>query len=210
MSKSKHRRRWTLESRRPAFFPFPIDRELVWVCVGTDRVTGDSLGPFVGTMLTEAGVPNVYGTLDHPVHALNLAETLKRIEEAHPDACIVGIDACLEKAKSVGSMELRDGALEPGTGVGKVLPSVGDYNIIGVVNSWDRALDYIKQNPWEMTIGSKGYGVGGFMEHVVLQNTCPSLVIQMAKSITDFILRSLEARTIEQVAATGTRGGGLL
>lgn len=178
MSKSKHRRRWTLESRRPAPFLFPIDREIVWVCVGTDRSTGDSLGPFVGTMLTEAGVPNVYGTLDHPVHAFNLAETLERIEEAHPGACVVGIDACLGKAKSVGSMKLRDGALKPGTGVDKVLPSVGDYNIIGVVN------------------------VGGFMEYLVLQNTSLSLVIQMAKSITDFILRSLEARTIEQVAAT--------
>jgi putative sporulation protein YyaC len=203
VNKSKHRRRWTLESRKPARFLFPIDRELVWVCVGTDRSTGDSLGPFVGTMLTEAGVPNVYGTLDHPVHALNLAETLERIEEVHPDACIVGIDACLGKAKSVGSMKLRDGALKPGSGVGRVLPSVGDYNIIGVVTSWDRALDY----PWKMAIGSTGYDVGGFMEHVVLQNTRLSLVIQMAKSITDFILRSLEARTIEQAAATREQGG---
>jgi len=182
VSKFKHHRRWTLESGKPDPFPFPIDRELVWVCVGTDRSIGDSLGPFVGTMLTEAGVPNVYGTIDHPVHALNLAETLEHIEEAHPDACIVGIDACLGKAKSVGSMSLRDGALEPGTGVGKVLPSVGDYNIVGVVN------------------------VAGFMEHLVLHNTRLSLVIQMAKSITDFILRSLEARTIEQVAATGEQG----
>ena len=181
-TQGKHRRRWTLESRKPASFPFPIDRELVWVCVGTDRVTGDSLGPFVGTMLTEAGVPNVYGTIDHPVHALNLTETLERIKEAHPDACIVGIDACLGEEKLVGSMELRDGALKPGTGADKVLPSVGDYNIIGVVN------------------------VEGFMGYLVLQNTRLSFVIQMAKSITDFILRSLEARAIEQVAATkGTR-----
>ena len=182
-TQGKHRRRWTLESGKPAPFLFPIDKELVWVCIGTDRVTGDSLGPFVGTMLTEAGVPNVYGTLDHPVHALNLAKTLKRIEEAHPDACIVGIDACLGKAKSVGSMELRDGALEPGAGIGKVLPSVGDYNIIGVVD------------------------IEGFMGHVAVQNTRLSLVIQLAKSITDFILRSLDARTIEQVAATRGQGG---
>ena len=150
----------------------------MWVCVGTDRSTGDSLGPFVGTMLTKAGVPNVYGRLDDPVHALNLVETLKRIGEAHPGACVVGIDACLGKEESVGSMELRDGALKPGSGIGRTLPSVGDYNIVGVVN------------------------VGGFMEYVVLQSTRLSLVIQMAKSITDFILRSLEARTIEQMAAT--------
>jgi len=135
-------------------------------------------------MLTEAGVPNVYGTIDHPVHALNLAETLERIKEAHPDACIVAIDACLGKAKSVGSMELRDGALEPGTGIGKVLPSVGDYHIVGVVNVGD-------------------FMVGSFMEYMVLKNTRLSLVIQMAKSITDFILRSLETRTIEQAATRG-------
>ena len=167
-----------MEGGKPTPFLFPIDKELVWVCVGTDRVTGDSLGPFVGTMLTEARVPNVYGTIDHPVHALNLAETLERIKEAHPNAYIVGIDACLGKEESVGSMELRDGALEPGSGIGRTLPSVGDYNIIGVVN------------------------VGGIMEFEVLRNTRLSLVIKMAKSITDFILRSLEARTIEQVAAT--------
>jgi len=178
VSKSKHRRRWTLESRKPASFPFPTDRELVWVCVGSDRSTGDSLGPFVGTMLTEAGVPNVYGTIDHPVHALNLAKTLERIKEAHPNACIVGIDACLGKTKSVGAMELRDGALEPGVGMGKVLPSFGDYNIIGVVNA------------------------EGFMKYEVLRSTRLSVVIQMAKSITDFILRSLGTRATEQVAAT--------
>lgn len=182
MSKFKHLRRWTLESRKPDPFPFPIDKELVWVCVGTDRSTGDSLGPFVGTMLTEAGVPNVYGTIDHPVHALNLAETLEHIEEAHPNACIIGIDACLGRVESVGSMNLRDGALEPGAGVGKDLPSVGDYSITGVVN------------------------VAGFMGDMVLRTTRLGLVIQMAKSITDFILRSLEARTIEQVAATGEQG----
>jgi putative sporulation protein YyaC len=129
-------------------------------------------------MLTEAGVPNVYGTIDHPVHALNLAETLERIKETHPNACIVGIDACLGKEESVGSMELRDGALKPGIAVGRVLPPVGDYNIIGVVN------------------------VGGSIGYIMLRNTRLSLVIQMAKSITDFILRSLEARAIKQVAAT--------
>jgi len=134
-------------------------------------------------MLTEAGVPNVYGTIDHPVHALNLTETLERIKEAHPDACIVGIDACLGEAKSIGSMKLRDGALKPGASIGKILPPVGDYSIIGVVN------------------------VGGFMGYLVLQNTRLSFVIQMAKSITDFILRSLEARAIEQVAATKGQKG---
>lgn len=182
VSKSKHRRRWTLESRRPAFFPFP-DRELVWVCLGTDRVTGDSLGPFVGTMLTEAGVTNVYGTIDDPLHALNLRDRFREIQALHPDACVVTIDACLGGIKDVELIKLKNGPLLPGSGVGKDLPPIGEYNIIGIVN------------------------VAGFMGHVVLQNTRLSRVLKMAKSITDFILRSLEARTIEQVAATRGQGG---
>ncbi|MEK0397302.1 DUF1256 domain-containing protein, partial [Lactobacillus delbrueckii] len=39
-----------------------INRELVVVCIGTDRSTGDSLGPLTGTFLEETGLAcfNVY------------------------------------------------------------------------------------------------------------------------------------------------------
>lgn len=181
----KHRRRWNLQSRRPAFFRFP-DKELVWVCIGTDRSTGDCLGPLVGTMLTKAGVPYVYGTLDHPVHALNLTETLEKIECLHEDACFIAIDACLGKVNNIGNMILRDGFLVPGSGVGKTLPHVGDYHIIGIVN------------------------VAGFKPHEVLQNTRLSQVTKMAESITDFILRSLEVRGLESVATTKDTAGGMV
>src|SRR5690606_31826424 len=50
------------------------------VCVGTDRSTGDSLGPFIGSVLLrqkdKGFIPpsvSVYGTIHEPVHALNLA-----------------------------------------------------------------------------------------------------------------------------------------
>ncbi|MDI3279813.1 MAG: DUF1256 domain-containing protein, partial [Bacillota bacterium] len=53
------------------------DRELVTLCIGTDRSTGDALGPLTGSKLLERGkdVLLVYGTLDQPVHAANLGET---------------------------------------------------------------------------------------------------------------------------------------
>ena len=46
----------------------------VLLCIGSDRVTGDSLGPMVGSPLEERykkSIP-VFGTLKMPVHALNL------------------------------------------------------------------------------------------------------------------------------------------
>ena len=46
--------------------------EILFLCIGTDRSTGDSLGPLVGHSLSRFTLPHarVYGTLDRPVHAL--------------------------------------------------------------------------------------------------------------------------------------------
>ena len=40
----------------------------------------------------------VFGTLDHPVHAVNLRETLQLIELNYQDTTVIGIDACLGAA----------------------------------------------------------------------------------------------------------------
>lgn len=140
--------------------------ELVLVCIGTDRSTGDALGPLVGTTIQELNVAgfHVYGTLDEPVHATNLSQKLEFITRSHPDSAIIAIDACLGKAESIGYISLREGPLKPGTGVNKQLPPVGDLHFIGVVN------------------------VGGFMEYLVLQNTRLSLVMRMAKAIAQALL----------------------
>jgi len=136
--------------------------ELLVVCIGTDRSTGDSLGPLVGTLLTRQFLPQVrvYGTLDEPVHALNLQEKLAHIEKSHPHALILAVDACLGKLKSVGWIELGWGPVKPGAGVNKSLPEVGQIHVTGIVN------------------------VAGFMEYLVLQNTRLSLVMRMAEVIS--------------------------
>ena len=69
----------------------------VFVCIGSDRVTGDSLGPLVGTRLQYADnftLP-VYGTLDFPIHALNLKDAMRSIKYFHPYNPIIAVDASL-------------------------------------------------------------------------------------------------------------------
>ena len=58
-------------------------RQVVFLCIGTDRSTGDSLGPLIGSRLEaeEIGDVVVIGTLEHPVHAVNLDRTMEDIEE---------------------------------------------------------------------------------------------------------------------------------
>ena len=60
--------------------------EIVFLCIGSDRVTGDCLGPYIGHLLTphETGHIFVYGTLSCPVHALNLEKTSSLIKRFHP------------------------------------------------------------------------------------------------------------------------------
>jgi len=103
---------------------------LAFLCIGSDRSTGDSLGPIVGTMLAESGYGAVIGTLEHPCDASNLKERLNEL----PAGCkVIAIDACLGHPSSVGRYQVSKGPIEPGGSMGKGLPLVGDYGIAAVV-----------------------------------------------------------------------------
>ncbi|CDQ18413.1 putative sporulation protein YyaC [Halobacillus karajensis] len=139
----------------------PPSKEIVIACIGTDRSTGDSFGPLVGSMLHDHPFEtfHIYGTLEEPLHALNLKERLTTIRKNHPNPYILAIDACLGKSSSVGSVILGKGSLSPGSALKKDLPPVGQLHISGMVN------------------------VSGFMEHVVLQNTRLHIVMKMAAKV---------------------------
>lgn len=112
-------------------------REIVFLCIGTDRSTGDSLGPLIGYKLKERGMRNakVFGTLDSPVHAMNLDTCMLNLQDRFPHAVIVAIDAAVGNAEHVGFVTLGRGPLKPGLGVKKELDAVGDIFITGIVGS---------------------------------------------------------------------------
>lgn len=115
-----------------------IDENTVIVCIGTDRAIGDSLGPLVGTMLKNSNYKYpVYGTLDKPIHALNIYESLQSIKKKHPKGNFLAIDACLGSKSNIGNLQIRKGPILPGKGVGKKLPEIGNYSIVGIVDKVD-------------------------------------------------------------------------
>lgn len=143
--------------------------ELVFLCIGTDRVTGDCFGPFVGQKLSSYSgtVFSVYGTLFQPVHALNLTDIYQHIQTHHPNALIIAIDASLGEKKHLGYVTIANGALHPGAAIHKQLPSVGHIHITGIVN------------------------VSGVLEQLTLQTTRLSTVIFLADKIVQGILESI-------------------
>lgn len=141
---------------------------LVILCIGTDRSTGDSLGPLVGERLKNmCKNVRVYGNLAEPVHAGNLCKKLSEINSVYVKPFIIAVDASLGRSENVGTVKLAPGSLRPGAGVNKDLPKVGNFYITGIVN------------------------IGGFMEYFVLQNTRLFTVIKMADIISYGISRGI-------------------
>lgn len=111
------------------------NQPLVFVCVGTDRATGDCLGPLVGHYLMHhSGICSVYGNLNKPIHAQNLESTMNTIYQTYKDPFIIAIDACLGCQEHIGYITLSSMPLLPGQGVSKNLPPIGHLSITGIVN----------------------------------------------------------------------------
>ena len=143
-------------------------QEVVYVCIGTDRATGDCFGLLVGRKLQKAGLEGVYGNLDEPIHAKNIESHLQLIRSKHENPFIVAIDACLGGTERVGKMLIKRGPIAPGLALGASIEPVGDISISGVVNVRN---SYAEVNPWE-----------------VLASTRLSLVMKMAEAAAAGIL----------------------
>lgn len=152
-------------------------RPLVVLCIGSDRYTGDALGPLVGTYLEENTQFNIYGTLEQPVHAGNFVETLNVINHLHHHPIIIAIDACLGKSHEIGNIEIWQGGLAAGIAVGNRLPTVGDISIIGVVNAQSQI---------------------GYLD---LQSTPLSKVMKLSKVIGDAIMKSVHRVVMQSMPA---------
>lgn len=137
--------------------------EIVVFCIGTDRATGDSLGPLVGTKLTQMGINNVIGTIDKPVHAVNIDDKINQLYSNYKRPVVLAIDACLGIYNHIGSLSIWEGALSPGAGISKDLSEIGDISITGIVNKWS------------------------YNGIVQLQSTRLSIVMNMAEVIADSI-----------------------
>jgi putative sporulation protein YyaC len=146
---------------------FLSNDDIVFLCIGTNRCTGDAFGPMVGTYLQERGYKNVYGTIHKPVHHLNLQEAIEAISSSKK---IIAIDAAVGKVENIGYIFLERGPIEPGKGVGKMVSPVGEYHIKGIVN-----------------VNT------GFNNQMLLMTTPLDRIIEMAKQ-TAFVLTAIFPR----------------
>lgn len=137
------------------------NKTIVFLCIGSDRATGDCLGPMIGYKLSKLQKKKfiIYGTLEKPIHAKNLADTIAEIKIKYKNSFVIAIDASLGKSSHVGCITIGEGSLRPGAGVDKDLPAVGDIFITGIVN------------------------LSGLLDNMLLQTTRLNVVMNLADYI---------------------------
>ena len=121
------------------------EETLILLCVGTDKITGDCLGPLVGTKLIERNYSYpLYGTLENPVHGMNLSSVLPELQYLYPSPFFLVVDAALGPAQKIGYVSLSCSPLTPGKGIRRNLPSIGNISITGIIGESGR------NSEWEL------------------------------------------------------------
>jgi len=151
--------------------------DLVFLCIGTDRMTGDCFGPLVGTKIQEKIENynifniNIYGTLENNISCSNIEQTISKIKKIHPNSYVVAIDAALSKKENIGEIFLNEGSLTIGKGLSKNRIKVGDANIKAVVGKDFKFANY---------------------NFNVLQNISLNSVIKLADIVADGIVEVIK------------------
>lgn len=155
-------------------------RQPFFLCIGTDRSSGDAFGPLLGSYLTEAGYASVIGTLAYPCDSSNLAE---RVTELPQNRVVIAVDAGLARPDAVGKFQVANQPLNPGRSMNKKIPPVGDFSIVGFVNQ----------------TGNNSYHI--------LQHTSLHVVRTMAKQLASVIMETIPRAAKIRLNDSGERDG---
>ena len=105
----------------------------VFICIGSNEVIGDCLGPLVGSYLKERfNNIEVYGDILNPVNFKNANDILAKIKVKYDNrCCVILVDSAL--GDEVGNLVITSGEMYIGKCLNKNRKLTGDINIKGIV-----------------------------------------------------------------------------
>lgn len=112
--------------------------KLIFLCIGTDRVIGDSFGPLVGYKLQylykdEENI-KVIGNLNNIICTHNILKIISEINNKYPDSFLIAIDAALSNTNNIGKVIVSKNSINVASGLDRKSIYVGDVSIKGVVS----------------------------------------------------------------------------
>lgn len=108
------------------------DSNIVFLCVGSNRIIGDSFGPMVGTKLKNLKLENnitIIGDMAEPVCANNIYTNIRKIKD---DSYVIVIDSALSEYEAEG-IYVSPKEMALGSGINKTITKIGDISIKGCV-----------------------------------------------------------------------------
>jgi len=144
--------------------------KLIFLCIGTDRVIGDSFGPLVGYKLeylykNEENI-KVIGTLNNVICAHNISKIISDINNTYPESFLIAIDAALSNTNSIGRIVVSKNSINVASSLDRNNIYVGDVSIKGIVS---KNMNNPKYN------------------FKLLQNTPLNLIMNMADAVAEGI-----------------------
>lgn len=112
---------------------------IVFVCIGTDRITGDCFGPLVGSFLLKKQdiykIKNMHilGCLEDNVSFNKIEHKVISKISKHKKTLVVSIDAALSEIDNIGKIFVENSGMVLGKSLKKHKKTIGDISIKAVV-----------------------------------------------------------------------------
>ena len=111
---------------------------IVFLCIGTNKLAGDCIGPVVGSYLSK--VQNefiqVYGTIEKNLNFSNAINVISNIYKKTQNPYIIAIDAALSNKNNNGDVVLSSGYIKIGKALNKSICFYSNINIKCVVGHY--------------------------------------------------------------------------
>lgn len=111
---------------------------IVFLCIGTNKIIGDSLGPIIGDKLkcVENDFMKVYGTTNNTINFSNAQNIIEKVYDEHKNPFLITIDAALSNKEKVGKIFIGKGAIKIGNALEKNICFYSDIIIKCVVGKY--------------------------------------------------------------------------
>lgn len=149
--------------------------DLIFICIGTNKIVGDSFGPIVGEILkhnVRDGRIKVIGDLTNNINAKNIFQNLKNIEDKYTNPYIISIDSALSNSIEPGNVFIIKKGLIPGSALNKQNIAIGNIGIKGIVAKDEKNL---------------------IKNYYNLKNADYKLILKFSKNISKIILQSIKS-----------------
>ena len=131
--------------------------EVVILCIGTNKLIGDSIGPVVGQKLKEEKMKEIvyiYGDMKETVNFKNAKEIIEDIFKTYKKPFIITIDSALGTKTMVSKIVVNKGIVRLGKSLGRSICYPSHITIKGVVgenkNTYEENIKVLNEVSQEM------------------------------------------------------------